>query len=58
VDELRKDQENRMAVLQYMVDKDIGDYRDFSSVIQMYATDPENVLELIKEGKPLIGGNR
>jgi len=58
VDELRKDQENRMTVLQYMVDNDIGGYRDFSSVIQMYATDPENVLELIKEGKPLVGGNR
>jgi len=38
-----------------MVDNDIGDYRDFSSVIQMYASDPENVLELIKEGKPLLG---
>ena len=58
MDQLRKDQENRMTVLQYMVDNDIGDYRDFSSVIQMYATDPENVLELIKEGKPLLGGNR
>jgi flagellar protein FlaI len=57
-DQLRNDLENRMTVLQYMVDKDIGDYRDFSSVIQMYATDPEKVLDLVKEGKPLIGGNR
>ncbi len=58
VGELKKDQENRMTVLQYMVDNDIGDYRDFSSVIQMYASDPEKVLELINEGKPLVGGNR
>jgi flagellar protein FlaI len=58
MDQLRKDMENRMTVLQYMVDNDIGDYRDFSSVIQMYATDPEKILELVKEGKPLVGGNR
>jgi flagellar protein FlaI len=58
IDQLRKDLENRMTVLQYMVDNDIGDYRDFSQVIRMYATDPEKILELIKEGKPLIGGNR
>ena len=58
MDQLGKDLENRMTVLQYMVDKDIGDFRDFSSVIRMYATDPENVLELIKEGRPLHGGDR
>ncbi|MCX9085094.1 MAG: type II/IV secretion system ATPase subunit [Candidatus Methanoperedens sp.] len=58
IEQLKKEMENRMAVIQYVVDNDIGDYRDFSTVIQMYASDPANVLELIKEGKPLIGGNK
>lgn len=58
LDQLNTEMENRMTVLQYMIETDIGNYWDFSSVIQMYVSDNQKVLELIKEGKPLLGGNR
>lgn len=52
---LNKELENREAVLQYMVDNDINDYRDVSLIIRMYATDPATVLSSIKEGKSILG---
>jgi flagellar protein FlaI len=52
-EQLNKELENRRAVLQYMVDREINDYRDFSLIIRMYASDPENVMSMIKEGKTL-----
>jgi flagellar protein FlaI len=53
-EQLKNELENRGAVLQYMVDKDINDYRDVSMIIQMYFSDPVAVIELIKEGKNLL----
>ena len=45
---------NREAVLQYMIDNDISDYRDVSQIIWMYSSDPENVMSLISGGKTLL----
>jgi len=52
-EQLKKELDNRRAVLQYMVDKDISDYRDVSLIIRMYASDPEKVISTIIEGRPL-----
>lgn len=52
-EQLNKELDNRKIVLQYMLDNDINYYRDFSLIIRMYASDPEKVISLIKEGKTL-----
>ncbi len=54
-EQLRTELENRETVLQYMVDNDITDYRDVASIVRMYASEPVTVLNLIKEGRPLVG---
>ncbi|HWR26609.1 MAG TPA: type II/IV secretion system ATPase subunit, partial [candidate division Zixibacteria bacterium] len=46
--------ENRKAVLQYMVDMDINDYRDVSVIIRRFADSPGEVMDLIREGKTLL----
>ncbi len=53
---LNKELENRRAVLQYMADKDINDYRDVSHIIQLYSSDNENLMSFIRVGKdiPLV----
>lgn len=53
-EQLKKELENRKALLQYMADNDISDYRDVSLIIQRYATDPESVMKLLQEGKSLL----
>ncbi len=57
-EQLRKELDNRETVLQYMVDNNISDYRDVSLIIRMYASDPANVLELIKQGKSLLSESK
>ena len=55
-EQLNKELENRRAVLQYMLDKDITDYREVSYIIQLYASDNENLMSFIIDGKdiPLV----
>ena len=55
-EQLNKELENRRAVLQYMVDKDITDYREVSYIIQLYSSDNENLMSFIIDGKdiPLV----
>ncbi len=53
-EQLKKELENRETVLKYMVDNDINDYRDVSSIIRMYAFNPATVLNLIKDGRSLL----
>lgn len=55
---LNKELENRRAVLQYMVEKDINDYRDVSHIIQLYSSDNENLMSFIREGKDIPLGKR
>ncbi len=57
-EQLRKELDNRETVLQYMVDNNISDYRDVSLIIRMYASDPANVLELIKQGKSILSESK
>ena len=53
-EQIIKELENRKAVLQYMVDMDINDYRDVSVIIRRFADSPEEVMDLIREGKTLL----
>ncbi|MCE8427399.1 MAG: type II/IV secretion system ATPase subunit [Candidatus Methanoperedens sp.] len=53
-EKINKELKNRETVLKYMMDNDIGDYRDVSLIIRMYSTEPENVINLINEGKTLV----
>ncbi len=53
-EQISKELENRKTVLQYMIDRDINDYRDVSVVIRQYADGPEEVMNLIREGKTLL----
>ncbi|MCZ7397219.1 MAG: type II/IV secretion system ATPase subunit [Candidatus Methanoperedens sp.] len=53
-EQITKELENRKAVLQYMVDMDINDYRDVSLIIRRFADSPEEVMDLIREGKTLL----
>ncbi len=46
--------ENRKVVLHYMVDRDINDYRDVTTIIQRYTDSPDEVMKLIREGKTLL----
>ncbi len=57
-EQLRKELDNRESVLQYMVYNNISDYRDVSLIIRMYASDPANVLELIKQGKSILSESK
>ena len=52
-EQLRKELDNRETVLQYLVDNNIENYRDFSLIIRMYTSDPETVISAIKNGKIL-----
>lgn len=51
---LKNELENRKAVLQYMLDLDIHNYKDVSLIIRRYANDPEEIMNLIHEGKTLL----
>ncbi|MDD5473802.1 MAG: type II/IV secretion system ATPase subunit [Candidatus Methanoperedens sp.] len=57
-EQLRKEIDNRETVLQYMIDNNMSDYRDVSLIIRMYASDPANVLELIKQGKSILSESK
>jgi len=52
-EQLNKELDNRRAVLAYMIDRDINDYRDVSYIIQLYSSDNENLLSFIREGKDI-----
>ncbi len=46
--------EDRKAVLQSMLDKDISDYREVTSIIRRYYEDREETMNLVREGKTLL----
>lgn len=52
-EQLRKELDNRETVLQYLVDNNMENYRDFSLIIRMYTSDPETVISAIRNGKIL-----
>ncbi|MDY6964433.1 MAG: type II/IV secretion system ATPase subunit [Halobacteriota archaeon] len=47
-DELDMELLNRHKILEYMVEREIRNYKDFSSVVQSYFTNPDAVLEEIE----------
>lgn len=51
---INKELEDRKALLQYMVDRDISDYRDVTSIIRRYYEDREETMTLVREGKTLL----
>lgn len=53
-DKLNKELEDRKTVLQYMLDRDINDYRDVTSIIHRYTDEREETMDIIKEGKTLL----
>lgn len=54
-EKLNRELEDRKAVLQYMLDRDINDYRDVTSIICRYADEREETMDIIKKGKnPLL----
>jgi len=53
-DKINKELEDRKAVLQYMLDRDINDFRDVTSIIRRYSEEREETIDLIKEGKTLL----
>jgi flagellar protein FlaI len=53
-DRINKELEDRKAVLQYMLDRDINDYRDVTSIIRRYLEEREETMDNIKEGKTLL----
>jgi len=46
--ELRREIDRREAVLEFLVEEDITDYRDVASVIHLYQKDPDYVLEQVR----------
>ena len=57
-EKLTTELENRKIVLNYMVERDINDYRDVTTVIQRYTDGPDEVMDLIREGKTLLSEER
>ncbi len=53
-EKLNQELEDRKTVLQYMLDSDISDYRDVTSIIRRYNEDSEETLNLIRKGRTLI----
>ncbi len=51
---INKELEDRKAVLQYMLDRDIGGYRDVTSIIRRYSEEREETMNLIRDGKTLL----
>lgn len=51
---LNKELEDRKTLLQYMLDSDISDYRDVTSIIRRYNEDREETMNLIRKGKTLL----
>jgi len=54
--QLNNELKNREKVLQYMVDKDLWDYKKIAPVIQRYFMNPKKVLEEIEHEKKLEEG--
>ncbi|MDY6776158.1 MAG: ATPase, T2SS/T4P/T4SS family [Halobacteria archaeon] len=50
-EELEHQIDMRREVLEYLVDNDITDYREVSRTIQTFMTDPEKIIERIREGE-------
>jgi flagellar protein FlaI len=46
--ELRREIDRREAVLEFLVEEDITDYRDVASVIHLYQKDPDYVLDQVR----------
>jgi flagellar protein FlaI len=51
---INKELEDRKALLQYMLDKDINDYREVTSIIRRYYEDREEIMNLVRKGKDLL----
>ncbi|MBU3968091.1 MAG: type II/IV secretion system ATPase subunit [Euryarchaeota archaeon] len=51
---INKELEDRKALLQYLLDNDINDYRDVTSIIRRYYEDREEIMNLVREGKVLL----
>ncbi len=52
--QLEAEIENRYRVIEYMVERDIKDYRGFSKIIQSYFSSPETILERIERGDDIL----
>ncbi|MDY6965138.1 MAG: ATPase, T2SS/T4P/T4SS family [Halobacteriota archaeon] len=55
--QMNQELKNREKVLQYMVDKDMRDYRKIAPIIQKYFVNPEKVLEEIEYERQLEEGS-
>lgn len=53
-DRIDKELEDRKALLQYMLDTDISDYREVTSIIRRYYEDREEIMNLVRKGKVLL----
>jgi flagellar protein FlaI len=47
-DTMNKELENRKRILEYMVDKNITNYKEVSKIVQAYSIDPEGVMSSIE----------
>lgn len=48
-DRLNEEFENRKRILEYMVEKNITNYKEVSKIVQAYSIDPEGVMRSIEE---------
>ncbi|MDY6931614.1 MAG: type II/IV secretion system ATPase subunit, partial [Halobacteriota archaeon] len=46
--------ENRYKVIEYMIEKDIKDYKEFSKIIQSYFSNPQSILDRIDRGENIL----
>lgn len=51
---INKELEDRKTLLQYMLDKDISNYMDVTSIIRRYYDDREEIMTLMRKGKDLL----
>jgi flagellar protein FlaI len=55
-EELLRELENRRAVLRYLWENDVTDYRWFTATVNEYYADPDRVLEKVRTGTPITAG--
>src|SRR3990172_1565831 len=53
-EQVREELDNRKAVLQYMLEMEINDYRDVSTIIRRYVDEPAETMNLIRKGRTLL----